>query len=167
MRTIMAALIAAATLLIAGAGSVAAARPASAETASAASFHDTSWVVLEHCRTRGGLHGIVYVCARRKPATLFIGGPGRGRGGHLKMTGLRWSRWNGKSAYARGVLWLHGPNWLREGRATITLYRARQFFMSTGYYTRIYLAPQFRVNHYWKWIWYGSFPSMSGKWVVS
>lgn len=35
-----------------------------------------------------------------------------------------------------------------------------------GYYTRIYLAPQFRVNHSWQWTWYGSFPRMSGKWVV-
>lgn len=166
MKTITAVLIAA-TLLIGGVSSSAATRPASAGSVSATAFRDNYWFVLEHCGSRGGVHGIVYVCALHKPATLYIGGPGLGRGGHLKITSLRWARWNGSGAYARGVLWLHGPRWRREGRATITLYRARQVFMSTGYYTRIYLAPQFRVNHYWKWVWYGSFPSISGKWVTS
>lgn len=165
MKAIMAVLLTAATILIGG-GARFAPEPAAAHIPSGTSFRDNYWFALEHCGTRGGLHGIIYVCALHKPATLYIGGPGAGRGGHLKMTSLRWSRWNGGGAYGRGALWLRGPNWRREGAATIRLYRARQFFMSTGYYTRIYLAPQFRVNHSWRWTWYGSFPRMSGKWVV-
>jgi hypothetical protein len=152
---------------------------ASAQAAAAARSHrgdlssaDNSWFVLQHCGSRGGLHFFVYTCARDKPATLYIGGPGAGAGGRWKLTGLAWARWNGRRATARGVLWAAGRKWKRTGSCTITLYRARQFFMSAGYYTRLYLAPQFRIDHPWKWIWYhdGSadgVPLLSGKWVVN
>jgi hypothetical protein len=152
---------------------------ASAQAAAPARSHrgdpysaDNSWFVLQHCGTRGGLHFFIYTCARDKPATLYIGGPGASAGGRWRLTGLAWSHWNGHHATARGVLWAAGQKWKRRGSCTITLYRARQFFMFTGYYTRLYLAPQFRIDHAWKWIWYqdGSahgVPLLSGKWVVN
>lgn len=174
MKRIIAALLFSVALLLPGTA-VGAAQASSAPASPAnatASFQDNYWFVLEHCGTRGGLHGIIYVCALHKPATLYIGGPGQGSGGHWKMTSLRWTHWNRSYAYARGVLWGHGPTWQRKGWTTITLYRARQFFMSTGYYTRAKLAPRFRINHYWKWIWYrdgstSGYYLYSGKWVVN
>jgi hypothetical protein len=168
MNPTMAALTAAATFLAGATGSAPDTRPAAAHR----SLRDNYWWAIEHCGAGGGAHGLIHVCVGHKPATLHIGGPGPGRGGELKITSLRWSRWNGSGAYGHGVLWIHGPNWRREGRATITLDGARQYSMSTGYYSRVYVAPQFRVKHHWKWIWYsspgpGSFPWTSGKWVVS